>query len=212
MRRPDGACVRARFALHGFAILCRIEKSSPLHENHAIATIARYTAARGPAHAPAGARAASCSALLLGASFFVEQIAITEGARFQTGFYAATARLAAVFIAALHVIASVAREFDDKGLDMLLALDLPRSHYVLGKLGGLSRDRGRARARRLPAALRGRRLATPARSGASRSRASSRSWSRCALFCVDHVQPDRCPPRASSSRSTCSRARSPRCA
>jgi hypothetical protein len=34
------------------------------------------------------------------------------------------------------VLASVAREFDDKGLDILLALDLPRSHYVLGKLVG----------------------------------------------------------------------------
>jgi len=31
---------------------------------------------------------------------------------------------------------SVTREFNDKGLDVLLALDLPRSHYVLGKLAG----------------------------------------------------------------------------
>jgi len=36
----------------------------------------------------------------------------------------------------VHVIRSVTREFDDKGLDTLLALDLPRSHYILGKLGG----------------------------------------------------------------------------
>ena len=96
-------------------------------------------AARGAAHAPARARAASCWRSCSRASFFVEQIAITESARFQTGFYAAAARFAAVFIVALHVLASVAREFDDKGLDMLLALDLPRSHYVLGKLAGFSR-------------------------------------------------------------------------
>ena len=54
----------------------------------------------------------------------------------QTAFYAAGIRLAVVFIMAAHVIASVTREFDDKGLDMLLALDLPRAHYILGKLCG----------------------------------------------------------------------------
>jgi ABC-type transport system involved in multi-copper enzyme maturation permease subunit len=54
----------------------------------------------------------------------------------QTAFYAAGARLAAVFIVAVHVIGSVTREFNDKGLDALLALDLPRSHYILGRLGG----------------------------------------------------------------------------
>jgi hypothetical protein len=51
-------------------------------------------------------------------------------------FYAATMRFAAVFVASLHVIASMAREFQDKGLDVALAVDLPRSHYILGKLAG----------------------------------------------------------------------------
>jgi ABC-type transport system involved in multi-copper enzyme maturation permease subunit len=74
--------------------------------------------------------------VLLAASFFVETIAITEGARLQIGFYAASIRLAAVFVAGLYVLTSVTREFNDKGLDVLLALDLPRSHYVLGKLAG----------------------------------------------------------------------------
>jgi len=74
--------------------------------------------------------------LLLAASFFVESISVTEGARFQTGFYAASMRLAAVFIAAVYVLVSITREFNDKNLDVLLALDLPRSHYVLGKLAG----------------------------------------------------------------------------
>ncbi|MBI2508882.1 MAG: ABC transporter permease [Betaproteobacteria bacterium] len=73
---------------------------------------------------------------LLAASFFVETIAVTEGARLQAGFYAAGVRLACVFIVGLYVLTSMAREFNDKGLDVLLALDLPRSHYVLGKLAG----------------------------------------------------------------------------
>ncbi len=75
-------------------------------------------------------------AVLLMASFFVETIAVTEGTRFQTAFYAAGMRLAAVFVAGLYVLVSIAREFNDKGFDILLALDLPRAHYVLGKLAG----------------------------------------------------------------------------
>jgi len=73
---------------------------------------------------------------LLAASFFIETIAVVEGDRLQAGFYASGMRLAAVFIAAVYVLVSVAREFNDKGLDVLLALDLPRSHYILGKLAG----------------------------------------------------------------------------
>jgi ABC-type transport system involved in multi-copper enzyme maturation permease subunit len=75
-------------------------------------------------------------AVLLLASFFVESIAVTEGARFQAALYAAGMRLAAVFVAGLYVLVSIAREFNDKGFDILLALDLPRAHYVLGKLAG----------------------------------------------------------------------------
>jgi ABC-type transport system involved in multi-copper enzyme maturation permease subunit len=70
------------------------------------------------------------------ASFFVREIAVAEGARFQTAFYAATIRCVCVFIAALFAIVSVTREFQDKGLEVVLALDLPRSSYVIGKLGG----------------------------------------------------------------------------
>jgi len=73
---------------------------------------------------------------LLAASFFIESIAVVEGDRLQTGFYASGMRLSGAFIAAIYVLVSVTREFNDKGLDVLLALDLPRSHYVLGKLAG----------------------------------------------------------------------------
>ncbi len=69
-------------------------------------------------------------------AFFVSELAVTESLRMQTTVYAAAARLAAVFIVVMHVLGSITREFDDKGLDVLLALDLPRSHYILGKLGG----------------------------------------------------------------------------
>jgi ABC-type transport system involved in multi-copper enzyme maturation permease subunit len=100
-----------------------------------IATIARYTLLEA-----LRTRLATLVLLalvaLLAASYFVMSIAVIEGARFQAGFYAAGARLACVFVIGLYAIVSVTREFDDKGLDVLLALDLPRAHYVLGKLAG----------------------------------------------------------------------------
>jgi ABC-type transport system involved in multi-copper enzyme maturation permease subunit len=100
-----------------------------------IATIARFTLLEA-ARTRLPVLALLALAILLGAAFFIEQLAIAEGGRFQVGFYAAGMRFAAVFIVAFYALASVAREFDDKGLDMLLALDLPRSHYVMGKLAG----------------------------------------------------------------------------
>jgi ABC-type transport system involved in multi-copper enzyme maturation permease subunit len=99
------------------------------------ATVARYTLLEA-VHTRLPLLVVSAILLLVGASLFAAQLAITESTRFQIGLYAAGARLATVFIAALYVLASMAREFDDKGLDITLALDLPRAHYLLGKLAG----------------------------------------------------------------------------
>jgi ABC-type transport system involved in multi-copper enzyme maturation permease subunit len=100
-----------------------------------IATIARYTLLEALRTRLAGLVLVML-AVLLAASYFILSISIIEGTRFQAGFYAAGARFACVFAVGLYVLVSVMREFDDKGFDVLLALDLPRSHYVLGKLGG----------------------------------------------------------------------------
>jgi ABC-type transport system involved in multi-copper enzyme maturation permease subunit len=105
--------------------------------NYRIATIARYTLLEAlRTRLPALVFIALLA--VLGASFFIETISVTEGARLQTGFYAAGARLASVFITGIFVLVSITREFDDKGMDVLLALDLPRSHYILGKLAGFT--------------------------------------------------------------------------
>ena len=74
--------------------------------------------------------------LLWATSYFIHQISITESARLQSSFFAAAARLASVFILALYITSSLAREFNEKGLELVLALDLPRSSYLLGKLAG----------------------------------------------------------------------------
>jgi ABC-type transport system involved in multi-copper enzyme maturation permease subunit len=100
-----------------------------------IATIGRYTVLEALRTRLPALTAVSIG-LIFVASFFVREISITESARLQTSFYAGIARFAMFFLAALHVIASISREFHEKGLDMALALDLPRSHYVLGKLAG----------------------------------------------------------------------------
>jgi hypothetical protein len=73
-------------------------------------------------------------ACLGAASLFVNQIAITESERLQWSFYASGARLAAVLTSALYITSSMVRELNEKGLEMALALDLPRASYVAGKL------------------------------------------------------------------------------
>lgn len=69
-------------------------------------------------------------------SLFIHQIAITESDRLQWSFYAAASRLASVLVLALYITSSMVREFNEKGLELLLALDLPRATYLLGKLTG----------------------------------------------------------------------------
>ena len=75
-------------------------------------------------------------ALILVTSYFIQQLAITESSRLQIGFAAAAARLAAVFMVSLHILTSMVREFNDKGLELTLSFDLRRSHYILGRLCG----------------------------------------------------------------------------
>jgi ABC-type transport system involved in multi-copper enzyme maturation permease subunit len=75
-------------------------------------------------------------ALLFLGSLFVQHISVTETARMQTGFLAATARTSAVFVLSLYLAGSMAREFNDKVVDLLLSLALPRAGYYLGKFLG----------------------------------------------------------------------------
>lgn len=74
--------------------------------------------------------------ILLTASFFFRSIAVTESARIQLGMFAALARVAAVLLIALHVAGTSARQFQDKETDLLFALDLTRTHYLVGRFLG----------------------------------------------------------------------------
>ncbi len=108
---------------------------APVSMNPQISAIARSTFVEG-----LRTRLLEVTALtvvvILAASAFIHELAVIESARMQIAAYAAAVRFAAVFIAAFHVLSSVAREFNDKGIDVALAVDLPRSHYIVGKLAG----------------------------------------------------------------------------
>lgn len=75
-------------------------------------------------------------ALAMSLSFFVKELAITESSRVQISFLAVLTRLAVVFITSLHIVSTLAREFNDRVVDLTLALELPRTSYVLGKFTG----------------------------------------------------------------------------
>lgn len=79
---------------------------------------------------------AAAGAVGLGA--LLHAVALTEGGQLQAAVLAALLRLAAVFLLAAFVVTSIARETQDKGLELLLALPLPRAAYLLGKLAGFA--------------------------------------------------------------------------
>jgi hypothetical protein len=73
-----------------------------------------------------------------GLAEFLGGVAITETRQFQSGFMGALLRTFAVFVLSLFVITSMVREFNDKGLELVLSFPIPRSNYLLGKLLGFS--------------------------------------------------------------------------
>ncbi|MET3105468.1 hypothetical protein AAKU58_000277 [Oxalobacteraceae bacterium GrIS 1.18] len=79
---------------------------------------------------------AACAGI--GLSGFVNELALTENHDVQLALLAAFLRCAAVFLIATFVVTSMVREANDKGLELLLALPLPRSGYLFGKMAGFA--------------------------------------------------------------------------
>lgn len=104
---------------------------------HAAATIARYTMLEARRSGlPWLALGSIIVALALAA--FLSQVAITEGGRLQLAAAGALLRACAVFLVAVHVVASIAREANDKGIELALALPVSRHAWYLGKLLGFA--------------------------------------------------------------------------
>jgi ABC-type transport system involved in multi-copper enzyme maturation permease subunit len=74
----------------------------------------------------------------VGISGFLNELVLTESREIQLTLLAAFLRFAAVFLIATFVVTSMVRELNDKGLDLLLALPLPRAGYLFGKLAGFA--------------------------------------------------------------------------
>jgi len=72
------------------------------------------------------------------ASLLVRELAITDSQRLQLAFLATSLRVTSALLTASFIISSLQREFNDKVPALVLALDVPRSHFVLGKTVGLS--------------------------------------------------------------------------
>jgi hypothetical protein len=75
-------------------------------------------------------------AAAVGLGLFLSQVALTESAKLQAAVAAALLRAAAAFLVAAHVVSSITREANDKGLEFALAFPLSRPAYYLGKLAG----------------------------------------------------------------------------
>ena len=104
---------------------------------HAAATIARYTLLEARRSGMPWL-ALGCITAALALAAFVSQVAITEGHRLQLSLAGALLRACAVFLIAAHVVASIAREANDKGIELALALPLSRPAWYLGRLLGFS--------------------------------------------------------------------------
>ena len=98
-------------------------------------TIARYTVVEALRSGLPWLASAFMLAIL-GFASFLSQVAIADSAALQVSAAGALLRAGAVFLIAAHVVASVTREANDKGLELALALPVSRSSYFIGKLSG----------------------------------------------------------------------------
>ncbi len=74
----------------------------------------------------------------IGFSGFLNELALTEKREIQLALMASFLRFSAVFLLATFVVTSLVREFNDKVLQLVLALPLTRGGYLLGKLVGFT--------------------------------------------------------------------------
>lgn len=82
--------------------------------------------------------AAASVAAALGLAAFLSQVALTDARSLQVAVIAALLRAFAMFLVAVQVSASVIREREDKGLELMLSLPLTRASHYLGRLAGFA--------------------------------------------------------------------------
>ena len=77
-------------------------------------------------------------AVAFGLAEFLGELSITETKQAQAAVTASLLRVFSICATCLFVISSVLRELDDKGLELILSLPLPRHAYLFGKLTGFA--------------------------------------------------------------------------
>ncbi|HEV8094334.1 MAG TPA: ABC transporter permease [Burkholderiales bacterium] len=82
--------------------------------------------------------ALGCIAASIGFAAVLAHSALTETRELQATAAAAMLRISAAFLIGTYVVASVAREANDRGLELVLALPISRSAYYAGKLAGFA--------------------------------------------------------------------------
>ena len=75
---------------------------------------------------------------LFGLAQFLGELSITETRQAQASVTGSLLRVFSICATCLFVISSVLRELDDKGLELILSLPLPRHAYLFGKLTGFA--------------------------------------------------------------------------
>lgn len=71
-------------------------------------------------------------------ALFAGELALTEAQGFRSGLLGAWLRSCAVFTVSLFVITSMARELQDKGLELVLSMPVARGTYCAGRLAGFA--------------------------------------------------------------------------
>jgi len=102
-----------------------------------VATVARYVLLEARRSALPWL-ALGCVLGVMALAGFLSQVALTESRELQAAVAGALLRACAAFLIAAHVVASVAREANDKGTELALALPVTRTAYYFGKLLGFS--------------------------------------------------------------------------
>lgn len=74
----------------------------------------------------------------VGLALFAGALAVTEVREIQAALLGSFLRLGAVLVTVLFVLNAQVREFNDKGLDLVFSLPMPRAGYFLGRLLGFS--------------------------------------------------------------------------
>lgn len=102
---------------------------------HPVATIAWYTLLEARRNR-FGLLLAVLALAALGLAAFAGRLALTETGQIQVALAAALTRTGAVLLVCAYAITGMQREAADKGQQLLLAMPISRTTYLLGKLAG----------------------------------------------------------------------------